>query len=68
MARAVLIGVLVCILTLTSGCIAVSAREIHHGLRYEAVVTPDGTIYVVDTENLSARRVRSIIEADDDDG
>jgi hypothetical protein len=55
------------LLTLTpTGCIAVSAREVSSGMRLEAVATPDGTIYVVDKTRLTARPVRTLVDAEDD--
>ncbi|MBU0640706.1 MAG: hypothetical protein KKB50_17725 [Planctomycetes bacterium] len=44
------------------GCIAVSSREINQATRYEAAVTPDGTIYVVDKYKRVASPVREFRE------
>ena len=66
MRRMIVVGLL-CLLPLSlTGCIAVSAKEVNAGMRYEAVSTRDGGIYVVDKECLTARRVK-IVESDDCD-
>ena len=53
-------GVLGLLLLAQSGCIAVSAKEIHSGMRYEAVAAADGRMYVVDKTKRTAREVRII--------
>ncbi len=58
MKRVAVMGVLGLFLLLQTGCIAVSAKEIHQGMRYEAVSTMDGSIYVVDKADRTARKVR----------
>ena len=58
MKRVVVIGVLGLFVLLQAGCIAVSAKEIHDGMRYEAVSAADGNIYVVDKVDRTAREVR----------
>lgn len=50
-----------------TGCIAVSAKEIHSGMRYDAVTTTDGRIYVVDKTELTAREVAILPPVADDD-
>lgn len=64
MKRIVVAGILGLMLLAPSGCIAVSAKEVHSGMRYEAVAVGGDKIYVVDKEKLTARRVR-IVTADD---
>ena len=58
MKRIVGAGVLGLFLLVQGGCIAVSAKEVNAGMRYEAVAARDGRIYVVDKEELTAREVR----------
>jgi hypothetical protein len=48
-------------LLIQSGCIAVSAREVHTGMRCEAVAV-DGRIYVVDKVKRTAREVEVLAE------
>lgn len=67
MKRIVVAGVLGLILLAHSGCIAVSAKEIHSGMRYEAVAAGAGKIYVVDKEKMTARPVRIVVEAESDE-
>jgi hypothetical protein len=57
MKRVAVMGALGLLLLLQTGCIAVSAKEIHQGMRYEAVAAADGKIYVVDKVNRTAREV-----------
>jgi hypothetical protein len=60
--RGVVLGLL---LVIQSGCIAVSAKEIHSGMRYEAVAGRDGKLYVVDKEDLTAREVTIVVGSED---
>lgn len=56
-------------MTLTTGCIAVSAKDISTGYRLDAVATADGTIYIVDLEKgvaAPAAIVPKLPERDDD--
>jgi len=57
MKRVIGTGVLGLFLLVHAGCIAVSAKEVHNGMRYEAVAAPDGAIYVVDKTKRTAREV-----------
>jgi len=50
-------------LLVQAGCIAVSAKEINRGMRYEAVATADGKVYVVDKLDLTAREVTLLADA-----
>jgi hypothetical protein len=57
MKRVAALAMLALFVLFQAGCIAVSAKEIHDGMRYEAVSTADGSIYVVDKVDLTARGV-----------
>lgn len=57
MKRVVAAGLLGLFLLIETGCIAVSAKEVHAGMRYEAVAAADGRLYVVDKTELTAREV-----------
>jgi len=62
--RRVVAGGLLCLSLLgLPGCIAISAREVQSGMRYEAVAIGPGEIYVVDKECLTARRVKIVEHA-----
>jgi hypothetical protein len=63
MKRVLVAGVLGLLALIPAGCIAVSAKEVTSGMRYEAVTTPDGKIYVVDKTKLTARPVRTLADA-----
>lgn len=56
-------------MTLTTGCIAVSAKDISTGYPLDAVAAADGKIYIVDLERglaAPATIVPSLPERDDD--
>ena len=61
MRRALAAGVLGLLVLIPGGCIAVSAKEVSSGMRFEAVATPDGGTYVVDKAKLTARPVRTLV-------
>lgn len=65
MRRKVGAGVLGLLLTIQAGCIAISAKEVHSGMRYDAVATADGRLYVVDKEERTAREVRILTRSED---
>ena len=67
MKRVIIVGVLGLLALIPTGCIAVSAKEVSSGMRYEAVTTPDGKIYVIDTKKRTARPVRIVVDADCDE-
>ncbi len=67
MRRVIAAGVLGLLVLLPAGCIAVSAKEVSSGMRFEAVATADGGIYVVDKRKLTARPVRMLFEVEDDE-
>jgi len=67
MRRVLAAGVLGLLLLVPAGCVAVSAKEITSGMRFEAVATPDGRIYVVDKTKLTARPVRTLGGAEFDE-
>jgi hypothetical protein len=54
-------GVLGLLLVIQAGCIAISAKEVHNGMRYDAVATADGRLYIVDKEKRTAREVRILV-------
>jgi hypothetical protein len=64
MKRVLGLGLLGLLVLAPVGCVAVSAEEVHHGMRYEAVAAADGKLYVVDTEKLTARPVVIMIDAE----
>jgi len=64
MKRILVAGVLGLLALIPAGCIAISAKEVSNGMRFEAVATPDGEIYVVDKTKLTARPVRTLIDAE----
>jgi len=63
MRRLIAAGGLGLFLLIQSGCIAISAREVHSGMRCEAVPL-EGRIYVVDKTKLTAREVKIYVEED----
>ena len=64
MRRALAAGVLGLLVLISGGCIAVSAKEVSSGMRFEAVATADGGIYVVDKAKLTARPVRTLVDVE----
>lgn len=64
MKRIVCTGLLASLLLIQTGCIAVSAKEINRGMRYEAVAAADGKVYVVDKKDRTARAVRILTDAE----
>ena len=64
MKRVLVTGVLGLLALIPAGCIAISAKEVSSGMRFEAVATPDGEIYVVDKTKLTARPVRTLVEVE----
>jgi len=64
--RVVVGALLVSVLGLAcGGCMAVSNKEIHTGMRYDAVAV-DGKIYLVDKTRLTAREV-SVVPCPEED-
>ena len=66
MKRVLVAGALGLLALIPAGCIAVS-KEVSSGMRFEAVATSDGRIYVVDKTKLTARPVRTLIDAEYDE-
>ena len=64
MRRVLAAGILGLLVLVPAGCVAVSAKEVTSGMRFEAVATPDGRIYVVDKTKLTARPVRTLVDAE----
>lgn len=64
MRRVLVAGILGLLVSISGGCIAVSKEEVSSTMRLEAVATPDGRIYVVDKLKLTARPVRTLVEAE----
>lgn len=61
MKRTFVAGLFGLLLVVQSGCIAVSAKEMNTGVRYEAVAV-NGRIYVVDKQTKTARPVAIVAE------
>lgn len=64
MKRILALTMVALIASLSTGCIAVSGKSTPRSSRYSAVATPDGKIYLVDTQTRTAEPVRILGEGE----
>ncbi len=64
MKRILTLTVVALIVSLSTGCVAVSGKSTRRSSRYSAVATPDGKIYLVDAQTRTAEPVRILSEGE----
>lgn len=64
MKRILTLTVAALMVSLSTGCIAVSGKSTPRAARYSAVATPDGKIYLVDTQTRTAEPVRILSQGE----
>ncbi len=65
MKRILNLTVVALMVSLSTGCIAVSGKSTPRSSRYSAVATPDGKIYLVDQQTKTAEPVRILTEGEE---
>ena len=64
MKRILTLAVVALIVSLSTGCVAVSGKSTPPSSRYSAVATPNGKIYLVDAQTKTAEPVRILSEVE----